>query len=123
LRIGLTKISRWGTKVTFRVTGLSDPAEHTATFTVPFELGEAATITVGPATKADEKAVAAAKVCPVSGEVLGCEMGPPIKVTRGGTAIFLCCRGCLKDVRANPDKFFGASAASPHAAGHGQHTH
>ena len=50
----------------------------------------------------------------MSGEELGGAMGPPIKVTRGGSAIFLCCKNCLKNVQANPDKFFSASA-TPHA--------
>jgi hypothetical protein len=123
LRIDLNKVPARGAKVAFRVEGLPDPAESAATFTVPFALADKVAISVGKVTKADEKAIAAQKVCPVSGEELGGEMGPPIKVSRGESAIFLCCKNCLKQVQANPDKFFDTSAASPHAAGHGQHTH
>jgi hypothetical protein len=123
LAMDLSKVPPKGAKVTFQVTGLPDPDEPTATVTVPFALADEGKISVSTATKADEQAIAAAKVCPVSGEALG-EMGPPIKVTRGGKTIFLCCKGCLKDVQKYPDKFFDASAASPHeAGGHEQHAH
>jgi hypothetical protein len=37
LSIGLSKVPPSGAKVAFEVAGLSDPAETTATFTVPFE--------------------------------------------------------------------------------------
>ncbi len=121
LVMNLGKVPAKGTRVTFQVSGLPDPGEPTATFTVPFSLGDDGSITVGRVTKADEKAIAALKVCPVSGEELGGEMGPPVKVTRGGSSIFLCCKNCLKKVQANPDKFFSASA-SPHAEA-GNHNH
>jgi hypothetical protein len=106
LAIDLSKVPATGAKVEFQVSRLPDPAEPAATFTVPFILGDDGSITVAKVTKADEKAIAAQKVCPVSGEELGGEMGPPIKLTRGGSTIFLCCKNCLKQVQANPDKFF-----------------
>ncbi|MFO0890942.1 MAG: hypothetical protein U0790_17585 [Isosphaeraceae bacterium] len=121
LRIDLSKVPASGAKVAFRVDGLPDPGEPTATFTVPFTLGDDGAITVAKVTKADEKAIAASKTCPVSGEELGGEMGPPIKVTRGGKTIFLCCKNCLKKVQASPEKFFGASA-TPHGDD-GHHGH
>ncbi|MGO8899920.1 MAG: hypothetical protein ACLQU5_16440 [Isosphaeraceae bacterium] len=114
LAMNLSKVPAKEAKVVFQVSGLPDPGEPTATFTVPFTLGDDGSITVGKVTKADEKAIAAQRVCPVSGEELGGEMGPPVKVTRGDSAIFLCCKNCLKKVQADPDKFFSASAA-PHA--------
>jgi hypothetical protein len=106
--------------VTFQVSGLPDQAEPTATFTVPFTLGDDGAITVAKVTKADEKAIAAQKVCPVSGEELGGEMGPPVKVTRGGRSIYLCCKNCLKKVQADPDKYFG-SASEPTKGEHEHH--
>ena len=121
LAMDLSKVPAKGARVSFQVSGLPDPAEPTATFTVPFTLSGQQAITVGQATKADEKAIATLKVCPVSGEELGGEMGPPIKVTRGGSSIFLCCKNCLKQIQANPDKFFSASA-TPHS-GSGHHDH
>lgn len=121
LAMNLSKVPAKGAKVVFQVSGLPDPGEPTATFTVPFTLGDDGSITVGKVTKADEKAIAAQRVCPVSGEELGGEMGPPVKVTRGGHSIYLCCKNCLKKVQADPDKFFSASAA-PHAEA-GNHNH
>ena len=121
LPMDLSRVPTKGAKVSFEVSGLPDPGETTATFTVPFTLADDDSITVGKATKADEKAIAAQRVCPVSGEELGGEMGPPVKATRGGSSIFLCCKNCLKQVQANPDKFFTASA-TPHS-GSGHHDH
>jgi hypothetical protein len=121
LTMDLSKVPAAGAKVAFRVTGLPDPGEPTATFIIPFTPADKGTLAVGNATKADEKAIAALKVCPVSGEELGGEMGPPIKVTRGGSSIFLCCKNCLKQVQANPDKFFSASATPHGEAGHHGH--
>src|SRR5271157_2280697 len=121
LVMNLGKVPAKGARVAFQVSGLPDPGEPTATFTVPFTLGDDGSITVGKMTKADEKAIAALKVCPVSGEELGGDMGPPVKVTRGASSIFLCCKNCLKQVQANPDKFFTASVALHSGSGHHDH--
>jgi hypothetical protein len=40
-------------------------------------------------------------VCPVSGDHLGA-MGVPVKVTAAGQTFYLCCKGCNKDVKADP---------------------
>ena len=121
--VGLSKVPAGGAKVEFRVDGLPEAAETTATFTVPFTLA-AAEIVVTKAAKGDEKAIAAQKVCPVSKEDLD-SMGGPLKVTRGDKSIFLCCKSCLKQVQANPDKFLGVAAAAPARAkdGHSDHAH
>jgi hypothetical protein len=121
LVMNLSQVPTKGARVAFRVSGLPDPGEPTATFTVPFTLADDPAIVVTKSTKVDEKAIAAQKVCPVSGEELGGEMGPPVKVTRGGSSIFLCCNNCLKQVRANPDKFFSASATPHSESGHHDH--
>jgi len=39
--------------------------------------------------------------CPVSGEPLG-SMGKPLKVSAEGRSFYLCCKGCEKDVKADP---------------------
>ena len=88
------------------MSGLPDPAERVASFTVPFAPSDGGQVAFAKATKADEKAIAAQKVCPVSREELG-SMGTPIKVTRGGSSVFLCCAACLKKVQADPDKYLG----------------
>ncbi|MGO8898424.1 MAG: hypothetical protein ACLQU5_08740 [Isosphaeraceae bacterium] len=121
LVMNLGKVPAQGARVAFQVSGLPDPGEPTATFTVPFTLGDDGSITVGKVKNADEKAIAAQRVCPVSGEELGGAMGPPIKVTRRGSSVFLCCKNCLKKVQTDPDQFFSVSA-TPHAEA-GNHHH
>ncbi|HWT80962.1 MAG TPA: hypothetical protein VN648_19405 [Candidatus Methylomirabilis sp.] len=121
LVMDLSRVPTKGASVAFQVSRLPDPGEPTATFTVPFTLADDAAIVVTKSTTIDENAIAAQKVCPVSGEELGGEMGPPVKVTRGGSSIFLCCKNCLKQVRANPDKFFSASATPHRESGHHDH--
>jgi YHS domain-containing protein len=39
--------------------------------------------------------------CPVSGEHLGA-MDVPVKVTAAGQTFYLCCKGCIKDVKDDP---------------------
>jgi YHS domain-containing protein len=39
--------------------------------------------------------------CPVSGEPLG-SMGKPMKVSAEGRTFYLCCKGCEKDLKADP---------------------
>src|SRR5262249_28624929 len=102
-------------KVAFKISGLPDPAEPAAEFTAPVRFTAPArsaapmTLAFSVATKADEEAIAAQRVCKVSGEDLG-SMGVPIKATRGASSTFLCCRGCMAKVQANPDRFLGANA-------------
>jgi len=61
-------------------------------------------ITVTSATEADAELIARQKLCPVMDEPLG-GMGNPIKVTIGDKPIFLCCKGCIKKVKADPAKY------------------
>jgi hypothetical protein len=122
LGMDLSRVPAKGAKVAFEITGLPDPAEPTATFTVPFALSQAGDITVAKATQADASALAALKVCPVSGEDFG-SMGPPLKVSRGDRSTFICCKGCLKKIQAEPDKYLTASAASGSTKAKDEHEH
>lgn len=61
-------------------------------------------ISVTSATQADAALIAKQKVCPVMDEPLG-SMGNPIKVMVGDKPIFLCCRGCIKKIEAEPAKY------------------
>ena len=63
-----------------------------------------AKITVSTSTKADAAAIAAQKTCPVMDEPLG-GMGIPIKVMVGDKPIYLCCKGCIKKIQADPAKY------------------
>ncbi len=117
--INLSKVPAKGAKATFEVAGLPDPVEPSASFAVPFTLTRSlpapavrlapapAAITYTSASQADQPAIKAQRVCVVTKKSLG-SMGTPIKVTRGGRSVFLCCQGCLAKVMANPDPYFGA---------------
>lgn len=107
LAVDLSRVPTSGTRVTFQVWPVPDAAKSTAEFTVPFALNEARTINVSRAAQADQAAIDAQKTCPISGKPLG-SMGVPIKVSRGDAAVFLCCPGCVEQVKAEPDKFLGA---------------
>lgn len=112
LAIDLGKVPEKGAKVAFRVAGLPDPEEPEASFTVPLTFAGGGLV-VATATAADQKAIEALKVCPVSHDDLG-SMGTPLKVTRDGRSTFLCCKGCLKQLQANPEEFLGDSDGARH---------
>ena len=122
--IGLSNVPSAGAKVEFKVAGLPEAEEPTTAFTVPFALAAKGEIVVAKANKDDEKAVAAQKTCSVSKEDLD-SMGGPLKVSLGDKSTFICCKGCLKQVQANPEKYLGASASSPSAgkSGGDHHSH
>ena len=53
----------------------------------------------------DDRARAEAqKICPVSDEPLG-SMGTPIKVTVDGEDVFVCCAGCVDELKNNFKKY------------------
>ena len=54
---------------------------------------------------ADRAAAERQKICPVADERLG-SMGTPIKLNVQGRDVFICCEGCEKDLRDDPEKFF-----------------
>jgi hypothetical protein len=107
--VDLSKVPSSGAKVAFKVSGLPEAAEPTATFSIPFALAASNEIVVARATKDDEKAAAAQKTCPISKEDLD-SMGGPLKVSRGDKSTFICCKSCLKEVQANPDKYLGTTS-------------
>lgn len=61
-------------------------------------------ISTSKSTAADAAAIARQKTCPVMDEPLG-GMGTPIKVMVGKQPIFLCCKGCVKRIEAEPAKY------------------
>ncbi|QDS92192.1 YHS domain protein [Roseimaritima multifibrata] len=79
-------------------------------------------ITVSTATQDDAAAIAAQKVCPVMDEPLG-GMGTPVKMMVGEKTIFLCCKGCIKKVQAEPAKYvamlYGSQEKSEGVGGEG----
>ena len=65
----------------------------------------------GPALSAEDQALAdAQKVCPVSGEEFGGDMGPPVKLVVKGEPIFICCKSCEKKINEDPGKYLAKVA-------------
>lgn len=120
-QVDLSEVPIQGVTVTFQVAGLPDASEPTATFSVPFSFKGVEEITFAMATFGDEKAIKAQKLCAVGHGALDL-MGTPLKVTRGGQSIFVCCEDCIKKVKAEPDKFFGAKV-SPAVGATSEHNH
>lgn len=52
----------------------------------------------------DAIAIARQKVCLVTSQSLG-SMGKPFKLVVSGRSLFLCCKGCINKVQANPEKY------------------
>jgi hypothetical protein len=53
----------------------------------------------------EDRALAKAqKTCPVTGELLG-SMGVPLKVTAEGREAFVCCEGCVDELKNNFAKY------------------
>jgi YHS domain-containing protein len=73
-------------------------------------------ILVSTATAVDAEAIARQRVCPVMDEPLG-GMGQPLKVMIGDKPVYLCCKGCVKKIEAEPLKYlelvYGSVPASP----------
>lgn len=51
----------------------------------------------------DRKLAEAQGYCAVTSEPLG-DMGPPLKVVLGDKPVWICCQGCQKKAKANPEK-------------------
>lgn len=69
------------------------------------------------------------KTCVVSGEKLGA-MGQSIDLVVQGRLVELCCKGCVKTVKADPAKYLkliddasNKDNKTPDAGGHGGHQH
>lgn len=45
------------------------------------------------------------KKCPVSGDAVGGDKGPPVEVTYQGKTYTLCCKSCVRKFNANPEKY------------------
>lgn len=72
------------------------------------------TVSIGKPAADDAAWIAKQKTCPVMGEPLG-SMGAPVKLVVGPKPVFLCCRGCIKKVQAEPRKYFVAVHGEPTA--------
>lgn len=69
-------------------------------------------VEVARMTKEDAPLIAKQAKCPVMDESLG-SMGQPIKLLIGGKPLYLCCKGCIKKVQAEPEKFLAMVYGNP----------
>ena len=65
-----------------------------------------------PPTSEDEKLIARQKICPVTDEELG-SMGAPVKLIVDGRPVFICCKGCEKELRSNAKKYLAKIPPQP----------
>ena len=69
-------------------------------------------VQVVAATAADAALIKKQAKCPVMDESLG-SMGQPVKLLIGGKPLFLCCKGCVKKVQAEPEKYLAMVYGNP----------
>ena len=65
----------------------------------------------------DRAAAEKQKTCPVTDEALG-SMDAPIKLEVAGHTVFICCKGCEKELRENPDTYLAKLGEGDHHKGH-----
>ncbi|WDQ18085.1 hypothetical protein [Rhodopirellula sp. P2] len=63
------------------------------------------TVEIATVAAGDAALIAKQSTCPVMDEPLG-SMGQPVKLLVAGKPLFLCCKGCVKKVQAEPAKYF-----------------
>lgn len=76
------------------------PAPQGASMSEDSEMNEA----MAKLSPADRTLAEAQKVCPVNGAPLG-SMGTPIKVAVEGREIFVCCEGCVEELKSDFSKY------------------
>ena len=54
--------------------------------------------------EADRQLAVRQRTCPVTGDLLGSD-GRPLKVLIGSRTVFVCCQGCVNDLKANPERY------------------
>ncbi len=88
---------------------LADPAKYLAT--------------IDKAVIASQGLTYPLKTCPVSGDALAGDMGPPIDAVFGNRLVRFCCKDCPKEFRKDPLKFLGQlPAAGAAQKEHGEHS-
>ncbi len=100
---------------TFQLANVPQARDRRLTFAKPVVLSPPPLeVAVVALIQADREGIARQRVCPVMGTRLG-EHGTPVKVLIGNQPVYLCCKGCLAKVRANPAAYLPQSATQPAA--------
>lgn len=115
VRADLSRVRDGELELLFELSGLPHPEEPRLRFAQTFALAvNAPEVAVVPVTDADQGAAARQRLCPVTNEEF--THGPPIKLSYGDRALYVCCDSCIAEVRAAPQRFFATSAARVNAA-------
>lgn len=114
-RVNLSKITGRKIELEMTLVGLpgvgNNPLSMTQTATVPSNYE----VVVSELNEADKSLIAKQAKCPVMDESLG-SMGSPVKLLVGDKPIFLCCKGCIKKVQAEPLKYLVKVHGDPSVA-------
>jgi len=97
-------------QVAIHLNNLPGAHERTADFRQNFALAKF-NVAFARLTSADQAAIAHQDVCPVTGVKLGSH-GLPIKALIGDQPVYLCCKGCIRKLQAEPQAYL-AKIASP----------
>ena len=110
VRADLSRVRDGELDLLFELTGLPHPEETRLRFAQTFARAvNSPEVTVVPMTDADQAAVARQRLCPVTNEEF--THGPPIKLSYGDRALYVCCDSCIAEVRAAPQRFFATAGA------------
>jgi len=71
--------------------------------TTPDDEAEQIAAAMQKLSPADRKLAQAQRMCPIRHEPLG-TMGVPVRLELEGTTVFVCCKGCIPDAKADPAK-------------------
>jgi hypothetical protein len=97
-------------QVTMHLENLPATSERTAHFTQTFALAKL-NVSVAQLAEADRNWIARQQVCPVMGTKLGSH-GMPVKMLVGDQPLYLCCKGCIRKVEADPQTYL-AKVSNP----------
>ncbi len=114
LRVDATRLREGDMQATFELYGLPSRDEPRAHFVQTFaptqpaastppadELRKVASVRRVATTPEDRPLIASQKTCPITGEPLD-SMGGPIKLLVNDQPLFVCCEGCVDQVKSNP---------------------
>jgi membrane fusion protein, copper/silver efflux system len=71
--------------------------------TTPDDMAEKVAASLKKLSPEDKKLAQAQRFCPIRNDPLG-SMGVPVKLTLDGQWVFICCKGCIAEAQADPDK-------------------
>lgn len=108
--VDVSRVRDGDMRVTFELDKLPFREEPKASFAQTFALSTPSlAVTVVPITAADQALVDAQRTCPVMDVGLA-DHGEPIKLAVGEQTLFVCCEGCVDQVRSSPGEFVQKAA-------------